>query len=117
MYFFVLKLITTFILNVPNYLSVREKQALGTRQWLFRRTSSGKVTHTVCYVSHCVPGRLLLRMSNNNYNMVILDKQGVDKMRYTYPITAAEIFTTIDTFPLRKEEMVLQQQADHTCQP
>lgn len=47
--------------------------------------------------------------------MVLVDKQGTDKQRYPFPITAAELFTTIDTFPLRKEEMVLQQEAGQTC--
>lgn len=48
--------------------------------------------------------------------MVLIDKQGMDKQRYPFPITAAELFTTIDTFPLRKDEMVLQQEAGQTCQ-
>lgn len=48
--------------------------------------------------------------------MVLVDKQGTDKQRYPFPITAAELFTTIDTFPLRKEEMVLQQEAGQNCQ-
>ena len=48
--------------------------------------------------------------------MVLVDKQGMDKQRYPFPITAAELFTTIDTFPLRKDEMVLQQEAGQNCQ-
>lgn len=47
--------------------------------------------------------------------MVLIDKHGMDKQRYPFPITAAELFTTVDTFPLRKEEMALQQEAGHTC--
>ncbi|CAL8281745.1 unnamed protein product [Arctogadus glacialis] len=60
--------------------------------------------------------RLLLQLSQRTFSMVLLDKQGLDKMRYTFPITAAEIFTTIDTFPLRKEEELLQQEAGRNCQ-
>lgn len=62
----------------------------------------------------CFP-RLLLRISQRSFQMVLVDKQGTDKQRYPFPITAAELFTTIDTFPLRKEEMVLQQEAGQTC--
>lgn len=60
-------------------------------------------------------GRLLLQLSQNSFSMVLLDKQGVDKQRYTFPITAAEIFTTIDTFPLRTEEAILQKEAGQSC--
>uniref|UniRef100_A0A671PK74 Sushi repeat-containing protein SRPX-like n=1 Tax=Sinocyclocheilus anshuiensis TaxID=1608454 RepID=A0A671PK74_9TELE len=59
--------------------------------------------------------RLLLQLSQNSFNMVLLDKQGVDKQRYTFPITAAEIFTTIDTFLLRTEESTLQKEAGQSC--
>lgn len=64
---------------------------------------------------HVVFLRLLLRISQRSFQMVLVDKQGTDKQRYPFPITAAELFTTIDTFPLRKEEMVLQQEAGQTC--
>lgn len=63
----------------------------------------------------CFFPRLLLRISQRSFQMVLVDKQGTDKQRYPFPITAAELFTTIDTFPLRKEEMVLQQEAGQTC--
>ncbi|XP_026769040.3 sushi repeat-containing protein SRPX isoform X1 [Pangasianodon hypophthalmus] len=59
--------------------------------------------------------RLLLQLSQNSFNLVLLDKQGVDKQRYTYPVTAAEIFSIIDTFPLRTEEALLQKEAGHGC--
>uniref|UniRef100_A0A672H3E4 Sushi repeat containing protein X-linked n=1 Tax=Salarias fasciatus TaxID=181472 RepID=A0A672H3E4_SALFA len=58
----------------------------------------------------------LLPPGLRSFQMVLLDKQGIDKQRYPFPITAAELFTTVDTFPLRKDEMVLQQQAGQTCQ-
>lgn len=67
------------------------------------------------YVHVFVWGRLLLQLSQNSFSMVLLDKQGVDKQRYTFPITAAEIFTTIDTFPLRTEEAILQKEAGQSC--
>lgn len=60
--------------------------------------------------------RLLLQIPQRSFQMVLVDKQGMDKQRYPFPITAAELFTTIDTFPLRKDEMLLQQEAGQTCQ-
>lgn len=68
------------------------------------------------YVCVCLPSRLLLRISQRSFQMVLVDKQGIDKQRYPFPITAAELFTTIDTFPLRKDEMPLQQEAGQSCQ-
>lgn len=59
--------------------------------------------------------RMLLQLPQNSFNLVLLDKQGVDKQRYTYPVTAAEIFSIIDTFPLRTEEALLQKEAGHGC--
>lgn len=60
--------------------------------------------------------RLLLQIPQRSFQMVLVDKQGIDKQRYPFPITAAELFTTIDTFPLRKDEMLVQQEAGQTCQ-
>ncbi|KAG8136410.1 hypothetical protein E2320_004990, partial [Naja naja] len=52
--------------------------------------------------------RLLLRIPHYNFYMVVVDKHGVDKERYPFPATPAELFALIDTFSLRKEEMKLQ---------
>lgn len=60
--------------------------------------------------------RLLLQIPQRSFQMVLVDKQGINKQRYPFPITAAELFTTIDTFPLRKDEMLVQQEAGQTCQ-
>lgn len=60
--------------------------------------------------------RILLQIPQRSFQMVLVDKQGMDKQRYPFPITAAELFTTIDTFPQRKDEMVLQQEAGQSCQ-
>ncbi|XP_062862041.1 sushi repeat-containing protein SRPX isoform X1 [Trichomycterus rosablanca] len=59
--------------------------------------------------------RMLLQLPQNSFNLVLVDKHGVDKQRYTYPVTAAEIFSIIDTFPLRTEEALLQKEAGHSC--
>ncbi|XP_071775868.1 sushi repeat-containing protein SRPX isoform X1 [Centroberyx gerrardi] len=76
----------------------------------------GRIRHSLLPPGLALQLRLLLRISQRSYNMVLIDKQGMDKQRYTFPITSAEIFTTIDTFPIRKDEMVLQQEAGQTCQ-
>lgn len=48
--------------------------------------------------------------------MVVVDKHGVDKERYPFPATPAEVFALIDVFPLRKDEMKLQaESAGQSC--
>uniref|UniRef100_UPI00398F0C01 sushi repeat-containing protein SRPX isoform X1 n=1 Tax=Pristiophorus japonicus TaxID=55135 RepID=UPI00398F0C01 len=59
--------------------------------------------------------RLLLQISQSNFNMVLIDKYGMDKERYPFLVTAAELFTLIDTFPLRKEEIKLQAEIGQSC--
>ncbi|XP_078088686.1 sushi repeat-containing protein SRPX isoform X4 [Mustelus asterias] len=59
--------------------------------------------------------RLLLRISQSNFNMVLVDKYGMDKERYPFPVTAAELFTLIDTFSLRKKEIKLQAENGQSC--
>ncbi|KAK1797859.1 hypothetical protein P4O66_008209, partial [Electrophorus voltai] len=75
----------------------------------------GRIRHRLIPPGLALQLRLLLQLSQNSFNLVLLDKQGVDKQRYTYPITAAELFSTIDTFPLRTEEAILQKEAGHSC--
>ncbi|RXN28988.1 sushi repeat-containing SRPX-like isoform X1 [Labeo rohita] len=75
----------------------------------------GRIRHRLIPPGLALQLRLLLQLSQNSFTMVLLDKQGVDKQRYTFPITAAEIFTTIDTFPLRTEEAILQKEAGQSC--
>ncbi|XP_058040441.1 sushi repeat-containing protein SRPX isoform X4 [Ahaetulla prasina] len=59
--------------------------------------------------------RLLLRIPHYNFYMVVVDKHGVDKERYPFPATPAELYALIDTFPLRKEEMKLQAEIGRSC--
>ncbi|XP_048459154.1 sushi-repeat-containing protein SRPX-like [Rhincodon typus] len=59
--------------------------------------------------------RLLLRISQSSFNMVLIDKYGMDKERYPFPVTAAELFTLIDTFSLRKKEIKLQIENGQSC--
>ncbi|KAK4832096.1 hypothetical protein QYF61_020723 [Mycteria americana] len=59
--------------------------------------------------------RLLLRIPHYNFNIVVMDKHGMDKERYPFPATPAELFALIDNFPLRKEEMKLQAEIGQSC--
>ncbi|XP_068818869.1 sushi repeat-containing protein SRPX isoform X2 [Capricornis sumatraensis] len=59
--------------------------------------------------------RLLLRIPLYSFSIVVLDKHGVDKERYVSLVTPVALFNLIDTFPLRKEEMVLQAEMGQTC--
>uniref|UniRef100_A0A3Q3E328 Sushi-repeat containing protein X-linked n=1 Tax=Labrus bergylta TaxID=56723 RepID=A0A3Q3E328_9LABR len=70
-----------------------------------RRSSKGEFLK--CYCSD-----LCLLCCSQKHSL----KCGMDKQRYPFPITAAELLTTIDTLPLRKDEMLLQQEAGQTCQ-
>uniref|UniRef100_A0A8C8BPW0 Sushi-repeat containing protein X-linked n=1 Tax=Oncorhynchus tshawytscha TaxID=74940 RepID=A0A8C8BPW0_ONCTS len=58
----------------------------------------GRIRHRLIPPGLALQLRLLLQISHNNFNMVMIDKQGMDRERYTYPITSAQIFTTIDTW-------------------
>ncbi|KAG8448377.1 hypothetical protein GDO86_015460 [Hymenochirus boettgeri] len=49
--------------------------------------------------------RQALRISRTYFNMVLLDKYGVDRERYVQPSTSEEIFTFMDTYLLSSQEM------------
>uniref|UniRef100_A0A3B5MYD0 Sushi repeat containing protein X-linked n=1 Tax=Xiphophorus couchianus TaxID=32473 RepID=A0A3B5MYD0_9TELE len=76
----------------------------------------GRIRHRLLPPGLALQIRILLRIPQRSFQMVLVDKQGIDKQRYPFPITAAELFTTIDTLPLRKDEMVLQQEVGQFCQ-
>ncbi|RMC06272.1 hypothetical protein DUI87_15703 [Hirundo rustica rustica] len=59
--------------------------------------------------------RLLLRIPHYNFNIVVMDKHGMDKERYPFPATPAELFALIDKFPLRKDEIKLQAEIGQSC--
>ncbi|MGH0170958.1 UNVERIFIED_CONTAM: hypothetical protein FKN15_060112 [Acipenser sinensis] len=75
----------------------------------------GRIRHRLIPPGLALQLRLLLQISHTSYTMVLIDKHGMDKERYAFPVTAAELFTLIDTFPLRKEEMKVQAEAGQTC--
>lgn len=49
--------------------------------------------------------RQALRITKSYFNMVLLDKYGVDRERYRQPTTSDELFTFIDTYLLSSQEM------------
>ncbi|XP_053329737.1 sushi repeat-containing protein SRPX2 [Spea bombifrons] len=49
--------------------------------------------------------RQALRISRSYFNMVLIDKYGVDRERYVEPTTSDEIFTFIDTYLLSPREI------------
>uniref|UniRef100_A0A8C0MVW7 Sushi repeat containing protein X-linked n=1 Tax=Canis lupus familiaris TaxID=9615 RepID=A0A8C0MVW7_CANLF len=59
--------------------------------------------------------RLLLRIPLYSFSTVLVDKHGMDKERYVSLVMPVALFNLIDTFPLRKEEMVLQAEMGQTC--
>ena len=48
--------------------------------------------------------RLALRISRSYFNMVLLDKQSVDRERFITATTSDELFSHIDDFLLDEEE-------------
>ncbi|XP_036600444.1 sushi repeat-containing protein SRPX [Trichosurus vulpecula] len=59
--------------------------------------------------------RLLLRIPLNTFSILLVDKHGMDKERYMSIVTPVSLFNLIDTFPLRKEEMVIQAEMGQAC--
>lgn len=59
--------------------------------------------------------RLLLRIPLYSFSMVLVDKHGMDKERFVSLVTPVTLFNLVDTFPLRKEEMVLQAEMGQSC--
>uniref|UniRef100_A0A8C5USL5 Sushi repeat containing protein X-linked n=1 Tax=Microcebus murinus TaxID=30608 RepID=A0A8C5USL5_MICMU len=59
--------------------------------------------------------RLLLRIPLYSFSMVLVDKHGMDKERYVSLVMPVALFNLVDTFPVRKEEMVLQAEMGQTC--
>lgn len=47
--------------------------------------------------------------------MVLADKHSTDKERYVSLMIPVALFSLTDTFPLGKEEMVLQAEVGQTC--
>ncbi|XP_063289409.1 sushi repeat-containing protein SRPX2 [Pelobates fuscus] len=60
--------------------------------------------------------RQALHMTRSYFNMVLLDKYGVDRERYREPIGSDEIFTYIDTYLLSSQEMTQLEAKRENCE-
>ncbi|KAM3911293.1 sushi repeat-containing protein SRPX2 [Leptodactylus fuscus] len=60
--------------------------------------------------------RQALRISRSYFNMVLIDKFGVDRERYVEPTTSDEIFTFIDTYLLSPREVSQLETNNENCE-
>lgn len=81
--------------------------------WLLPRSLGGQGLTWPSFLF--IYSRLLLRIPLYSFSMVLVDKHGTDKERYVSLVTPMALFNLIDTFPLRKEEMILQAEMGQTC--
>ncbi|XP_007889802.2 sushi repeat-containing protein SRPX2 [Callorhinchus milii] len=54
-------------------------------------------------------------LSSMYFNMVLIDKYGIDRERYIQPASSGELFSFVDEYLLHKEERALQQQKTEQC--
>ncbi|XP_039345355.1 sushi repeat-containing protein SRPX2 isoform X2 [Mauremys reevesii] len=60
--------------------------------------------------------RQFLHVTRSTFNMVLIDKQGVDRERYIEPVTPEELFTFIDTYLLSSQEVTQRAQNRDMCE-
>ncbi|XP_069799162.1 sushi repeat-containing protein SRPX2 isoform X3 [Dendropsophus ebraccatus] len=60
--------------------------------------------------------RQALHISRSYFNMVLLDKYGIDRERYVEPTPSDEIFTFIDTYLLSQRELVQLEANKENCE-
>ncbi|XP_075752860.1 sushi repeat-containing protein SRPX2 [Pelodiscus sinensis] len=60
--------------------------------------------------------RQFLHVTRAKFNMVLLDKQGLDRERYIEPLTPEELFTFIDTYLLSGQEATQRAHSRDTCE-
>lgn len=60
--------------------------------------------------------RQFQRLTRSYFNMVLIDKQGIDRERYMEPVTPEEIFTFIDDYLLSNEELVRRREQRDVCE-
>lgn len=65
--------------------------------------------------THCFH-RQFLHVTRSTFNMVLIDKQGVDRERYIEPVTPEELFTFIDTYLLSSQEVTQRAQSRDMCE-
>ncbi|XP_006920766.1 sushi repeat-containing protein SRPX2 [Pteropus alecto] len=60
--------------------------------------------------------RQFQRLTRSYFNMVLIDKQGIDRERYMEPITPEEIFTFIDDYLLSSQELTQHRKQRDICE-
>ncbi|XP_006528669.1 sushi repeat-containing protein SRPX2 isoform X1 [Mus musculus] len=60
--------------------------------------------------------RQFQRLTRSYFNMVLIDKQGIDRERYMEPVTPEEIFTFIDDYLLSNEELARRVEQRDLCE-
>ncbi|XP_027390358.1 sushi repeat-containing protein SRPX2 isoform X2 [Bos indicus x Bos taurus] len=59
--------------------------------------------------------RQFQHLTRSYFNMVLIDKQGIDRERYMEPVTPEEIFTFIDDYLLSNEELIQRREQRDIC--
>ncbi|XP_053548243.1 sushi repeat-containing protein SRPX2-like [Bombina bombina] len=59
--------------------------------------------------------RQALLISRSYFNMVLIDKHGVDRERYREPTTSEDIFTFVDTYLLSPQEAAMLNAGKDNC--
>ncbi|XP_064430409.1 sushi repeat-containing protein SRPX2 isoform X2 [Mirounga angustirostris] len=60
--------------------------------------------------------RQFQRLTPSYFNMVLIDKQGIDRERYMEPVTPEEIFTFIDDYLLSNQELIQRREQRDMCE-
>lgn len=60
--------------------------------------------------------RQFQHLTRSYFNMVLIDKQGIDRERYMEPVTPEEIFTFIDDYLLSNQELTQRREQRDLCE-
>ncbi|KAL7979476.1 hypothetical protein Chor_004634 [Crotalus horridus] len=60
--------------------------------------------------------RQLLHLTHSRFNVVLIDKYGVDRDRYIQPVTPDELFSFVDMYLLSTQEQLQKEQNRDTCE-
>lgn len=60
--------------------------------------------------------RQFQHLTRSYFNMVLIDKQGMDRERYMEPVTPEEIFTFIDDYLLSNQELTQRREQRDVCE-
>lgn len=60
--------------------------------------------------------RQFQHLTRSYFNMVLIDKQGIDRERYMEPVTPEEIFTFIDDYLLSDQELTQRREQRDMCE-